>query len=252
VYGTHYTALEDAFSRIRGRMSRVQSGPELCDPARSEDLFLLFLDTVNAEGQREGDGKICEKLAALEGSPETPPALCLGTHMAFLAAKTMRDLVALCDPAMAAKPETAGLDLLRSDIAGVNVQMQESVRSAKKELTNAMTIVGGHVSDVSAVNTTSIRDEVEAGLRLEIEKALEAGKTYASIYLPAAYGGQLEAVRRIVLDVVAHVRESGEPLNGAPAKVAAADEEFHQKHYKKAYHLYCEAYVAAVGLEKQH
>src|SRR6185295_12573501 len=30
VYGTHYAALEDAFSRIRGRMSRVQSGPELC------------------------------------------------------------------------------------------------------------------------------------------------------------------------------------------------------------------------------
>ena len=251
-YDDHYATLEVTFSRIRARMDRVQNGPELCDPARSDELFLLFVDALSAEGQREGDAKICDRIAAAEGDPSQPPSLCLGTHLAFLAAKAMHDLVALCDPTMAAKPEGANLDQLRSDIAGVNATVQESVRAAKRELTSAMTIVGGHVSDVSAVNTTSIRNEIQVGLQLEIEKALESGKSYAAIYLPAAYGGQLEAVRRIVLDTIGHVRDSGEGLNGAPAKLAAADEEFHKGHYKKAYRLYSEAYVAAVALQGQH
>lgn len=251
-YEQHYSALEATFSRIRERMSRVQNGPELCDPARADALFLLFVDTLHAEGQREADARICDRVASLEQDPSVPPPLCLGTHLAFLSASAMHDLVALCDPSMAARNDTAGLDQIRSDIAGVNAQVKESVRAAKRELTTALTIVGGQVNDVSSLNTTSIHGELQVELQLEIEKALEAGKSYGTIYLPAAYGGQLESVRRIVIDTIAHVRDSGEGLNGASGKVAAADEEFHSGHYKKAYRLYSEAYVAAVGLSGQH
>jgi hypothetical protein len=60
------------------------------------------------------------------------------------------------------------------------------VRSAKVELTSAMAVIAEHVADVSSVQTKDLQDLT---VRLEIERALQQGLPYGSIYLPEANGG---------------------------------------------------------------
>jgi hypothetical protein len=251
-YGPHFSHLEATLARMQARMDPVQTAVEMCDPARKEELFQLYLDALDADGQREVNARICEKLAS-EDSSESLAQVCIGTNLVFLAARSMHDLVAVCDPSLArdAGGSAANLDQLRADLAGVQAGVQESVRVAKRDLTQAMTVVAGHVSEVSTANTTylqdMIRSERDQSVRLEIEKALEQGKPYGALYLPVAHGGQLETVRRIVIETIQNVLASGETANGANAKVAAADEEYKSGRYKKAFRLYSQAYVAAVG-----
>jgi hypothetical protein len=253
-YEPYFDHLEATFARMRTRMDPVQAAAELCDPARSEDLFQLYLDALDADGQREVNARICEKLASVERDPGSPPQLCLATHLVFLSAKAMRDLVALCDPGLGERKAdgSEGFDQLRSQLAGVNAELQESVRNTRRDLTQVMSVIAGHVADVSSVNSTSIENTIQASqdhaFRLEIEKTLDAGKPYGVIYLPEAYGGQLETVRRIVIETIGNVRDSGELHSGASAKLAAADEQLNKRHYKRAFQLYSEAYKAAIGM----
>ncbi len=251
----HFSHLEATLARMRVRMKSVQTAAELCDPARSGDLFLLLLDTLDAEGQRGVTAKICKKLASLEGVTESLAQVCVASNLAFQAARSMHDLVIQCDPTLdraSVDGSAERFDQLHADLAGVKAGVQESVRAAKRDLTQAMTLVAGHVSEVSSANTTSLHDIIQAGndhtVRLEIERALEAGKPYGVLCLPQAYGGQLESVRAIVIETIHNVVASGETQDGASAKLAAGDAQFHSGHYKKAFRLYSEAYVAAVGI----
>lgn len=251
----HLSHLELTLSRMQARMSSVQTAPEICDPARREDLFLLFLDALDADGQREVNARICEKLASTEATTESLSQVCIALNLAFLAARSMHDLVVVCDPSLEranADGTAGGFDQLRADLAGVQAGVQESVHAAKRDLTQAMTVVAGHVAEISSVNTTYIQDTIRADrdhtLRLEIEKALEQGKPYGGLYLPEAFGGQLETVRRIVGETIQNILDSGETANGANAKLAAADDQYKSGHFKKAFRLYSEAYVAAVGV----
>jgi len=251
----HFSHLGETLARMRARMEPVHAASELCDPARSGELFLLLLDTLDAEGQRGVTTKICKKLASLEAAPETLSQVCLASNLALLAARSIHDLVIQCDPTLdpaSVDGSAERFDQLRSDVAGMKAGVQESVRAARRDLTQAMTVVAGHVSEVSSINTMSLQDSIRAGhedtLRLEIEKALESGKPYGMLYLPQAHGGQLEIVRNIVIETIQNVVASGETPNGANAKLAAGDGQFTKGHYKRAFQLYSEAYVAAVGV----
>jgi len=118
------------------------------------------------------------------------------------------------------------------------------VRSAKHELTNAMTFVAEHVAEISSVQRQQLEDLT---VRLEIERALQQGLPYGSIYLPEANGGRLELVRSIVSSTIQNVLNSGETANGASDKLAAGDIQLKGRHFKEAFRLYCAAYKAAVG-----
>jgi hypothetical protein len=100
------------------------------------------------------------------------------------------------------------------------------------------------VAGVSSVQTKQLEDLT---VRLEIERALQQGLPYGSIYLPEANGGRLEVVRSIVAETIQHVLDSGETANGAGEKLAAGDLQRTGGHFKEAFRLYCAAYKAAVG-----
>ena len=244
-YLAHLTA---ALSRMEARVRSVQSAAELCDPARRQELFLLFLDALDVEGQRPVQARICELFASEQETEGDLSRVCIGTGLAFFAARSMHDLVVVCEPSLARGPAdtNAGqIDRLSTELANVQAGVQDSVRSAKFELTNAMAAVAAHVADASSVQTKQLEDLT---VRLEIERALQQGSPYGSIYLPEANGGRLEVVRSIVSETIQNVLKSGETANGASEKLAAGDLQLKEGHYKQAFRHYCAAYKAAVGL----
>lgn len=244
----HLSQLTATLSRMEARVSPVQAAVEICDPARRADLFLLFLDTLEVDGRKEVQARICEKIASEAGTAGALSQVCVATDLAFLAARSMHDLIVMCDASLErAQPDVnAGrFERLSGEIAGAQAGVQESVRSAKRELTQAMTVVAGHIAEVSSVETKRLEDLT---VRLEIERALQQASPYGSIYLPSANGGRLEDVRAIVGETIQNVLDSGEAANGAGAKLAAGDEQFKAGHFKQAFRLYSEAYKAAVGI----
>jgi hypothetical protein len=107
-----------------------------------------------------------------------------------------------------------------------------------------MAIVAEQVTGVSSLQTKELEDLT---VRLEIERALQQGLPYGSIYLPEANGGRLGVVRSIVSETIQNVVNSGETANGASEKLAAGDVQRTGGHFKEAFRLYCAAYKAAVG-----
>jgi ABC-type transporter Mla subunit MlaD len=101
------------------------------------------------------------------------------------------------------------------------------------------------MADVSSVQTKQLGDLT---VRLEIERALQQGSLYGSLYLPEANGGRLEVVRAIVSETIQNVLRSGESANQASEKLAAGDDQFKGGHFKQAFRLYSEAYKAAMAL----
>jgi hypothetical protein len=243
-YLSHLTV---ALSRMEARVSSLQSAAELCDPSHRRELLLLFLDALDVDGQRPVQAKICEVLASAQEAEGGLSRVCIGTSLALFAARSMHDLIVVCDPSLARTPAdtSAGqIDRLSAELAGVQAGVQDSVRSAKLELTNAMAVVAVHVADVSSVQTKQLEDVT---VRLEIERALQQGSPYGSIYLPEANGGRLELVRTIVSGTIQNVLASGETANGASEKLTAGDIQRAGGHFKEAFRLYCAAYKAAVG-----
>ena len=55
----HLSHMEATLSRIEARVSSMRTAADICDPARKTDLFLLFLDTLDMDGQREVNARIC-------------------------------------------------------------------------------------------------------------------------------------------------------------------------------------------------
>jgi len=253
-YDPHLTHLESSLARIAGRMGALQTAVELCDPARKEDLFLLFLDVLDVEGQTDLNSRICEKVAAREEATDGLADTCTATNLAFLAAKSVSDLVVTCDPSLAHKGSdvSAGrFDKLSAEIAGAQTGMQESVRSAKRELTQAMTVVADHVAEVQSVHSSKLEATMMEGsdlnLRMEIERTLQQNQPYGWAYLPQANGGKLELVRAVVDETIQNVAASGESINGAAAKLSAANDAYSRGQFKAAFRLYSEAYRAAIG-----
>jgi len=243
-YLSHLTA---ALSRMEARVSSLQSAAELCDPSRRRELFLLFLDALDVDGQLPVQARICERFASEQEADGGLSRVCIGTSLAFFAARSIHDLTVVCEPSLARATSgtSAGqIDRLSAELANVQAGVEGSVRSAKLELTNAMTFVAGHIADVSSMQSKQLEDLT---VRLEIERALQQGSPYGSIYLPAANGGRLEVVRSIVGATIQNVLDSGETANGASDKVAAGDIQFKGGHFKEAFRLYCAAYKAAVG-----
>jgi hypothetical protein len=239
--------LTAALSRMEARVSPLHSAAELCDPSRKRDLFLLFLDALDVDGQRPVQARICEKFASEQEAESGLSRVCIGTSLAFFAAQSIHDLTVLCDPSLARAPSdtnAAQIDRLSAELKTVQANVENSVRSAKKEMTSAVTFVAQNVAEVSSVQTKQLQDLT---VRLEIERALQQGLPYGSIYLPAANGGRLEAVRSIVSETIQNVVNSGETANGASDKLAAGDIQLKGGHFKEAFRLYCVAYKAAVG-----
>jgi hypothetical protein len=243
-YLSHLTA---ALSRMEASVSSLQSAAELCDPSRRRELFLLYLDALDVDGQLPVQARICEKLASEQDTEGGLSRVCIGTSLAFFAARSIRDLTVICEPSLARTPSdtSAGqIDRLSAELANVQAGVEKSVRSTKLELTNAMTFVADHMADVSSAQTQQLED---LAVRLEIERALQQGLPYGSLYLPKANGGRLEVVRSIVTETIQNVLASGETANGASDKLAAGDIQLQGGHFKEAFRLYCAAYKAAVG-----
>ena len=244
-YLSHLTAV---LSRMEARVSSLQSASELCDLSRRRELFLLFLDTLDVDGQLPVQARVCEKLASEQDTEGGLSRVCIGTGLAFFAASSIHDLAIVCEPLLARAPSdtSAGqIDRLSAELARVQAGVQDSVRSAKLELTNAMTFVAQNVAEFSSVQTKQLEDLT---VRLEIERALQQGLPNGSIYLPEANGGRLEVVRAVVGETIQNVLRSGESANQASEKLAAGDEQVKSGHFKQAFRLYSEAYKAAMAL----
>jgi hypothetical protein len=247
-FDPYFASLSTTLARMDSRVSGLQSAVEICDPARRKDLFLLFLDALEVDGQGPVQTRICETISSEAETEGRLSQACIATSLGLLAARSMRDLIVVCEPSLArTSPDTSGarFERLSLELAGVQAGVQESVRSSKLELTQAMSMVAGHIADTSSVQTKELEDLT---LRLEIERALQQGSPYGWLYLPAANGGRLEDVRVIVSDTIQSVLHSGESANQASAKLAAGDEQLKAGHFKQAFRLYSEAYKAAVSL----
>jgi hypothetical protein len=160
----------------------------------------------------------------------------------------MHDLIIVCEPSLArasSDNSSARFEKLSVELAGVKAGVQESVRSAKFEVTQAMSVIAGQMAETSSVQAKQLEDLT---VRLEIERALQTGSPYGSLYLPKANGGRLEDVRAVVAETIQHVLDSGESANQASQKLAAGDEQLKEAHFKQAFRLYSEAYKAAVAL----
>lgn len=244
----YLSELTESLARMGARAGSLPSAAELCDPSRRRELFLLFLDTLDVGGQLPVQARICERIAAEHETEGAPSQVCIGASLAFFAAQSMHDRIVVCEPSLARAPSEVGagqLERLSAELASVQAGVQDSVRSAKRELTDAMAVVAVHVAEVSSVQTKQLEDLT---VRLEIERALQQGSPYGSLYLPEANGGRLEIVRSIVGETIQNVLDSGETANGASDKLAAGDIQFKGGHFKEAFRQYCAAYKAAVGL----
>ena len=247
-FDPYLSSLTATLARMEARVSAVQAPVEICDPSRRKDLFLLFLDALDVDGQGQVEGRICEKIVSEEETEGSLSQACIATSLGVVVARSMRDFIVGCEPSLARASTDAGgarFERLSLELAGVQAGVQESVRSAKVELTQAMSLVVGHVAETSSVNTKQLEDLT---VRLEIERALQQGTPYGSLYLPEANGGRLEAVRAIVSETIQHVVDSGESANQASAKLAAGDDQLKEGHFKQAFRLYSEAYKAAMAL----
>ena len=242
----YISSLSATLARMEARVSALQAPVEICDPSRRADLFLLFLDTLDVDGQGQVQARICEKIATEEGTEGSVSQACVAASLSLLVARSMHDTIVACEPSLASADNGgARFERLSLELAGVQAGIQESVRASKLELTQAMSMVVGHVAETSSTNTKQLEDLT---VRLEIEKALQQGTPYGSLYLPQRNGGRLEVVRAIVGETIQHVIDSGESANQASTKLAAGDEELKQGHFKQAFRLYSEAYKAAMAL----
>jgi hypothetical protein len=247
-FDPYLSNLTETLARMEGRVGTLQTPVEICDPSRKRELFLLFLDVLDVDGQGQVQAKICEKIASEEEAEGSPSQACIATSLGLLAARSMQDLIVVCDPSLAhSSPDPSGarFERLRVELAGVQAGVQQSVRSVKGELTQAMSVVAGQMLDVSSVQTRQLEDLT---VRLEIERALQQGSPYGSLYLPEANGGRLEVVRAIVGETIQNVLRSGESANQASEKLASGDGQVKLGHFKQAFRLYSEAYKAAVAL----
>jgi hypothetical protein len=247
-FDPYLSNLTETLARMEGRVSTLQTPVEICDPSRRRELFLLFLDVLDVDGQGQVQAKICEKIASEEEAEGSLSQACAATSLGLLAARSMQDLIVVCDPTLAhVSPDASGarFERLSVELAGVQAGVQQSVRSVKGELTQAMSMVAGQMLDVSSVQARQLEDLT---VRLEIERALQQGTPYGSVYLPGANGGRLEVVRAIVGETIQNVLRSGESANQASEKLAAGDDQAKLGHFKQAFRLYSEAYKAAVAL----
>lgn len=247
-FDPYLSNLTETLARMEGRVGALQAPVELCDPSRKKELFLVYLDVLDVDGQGQVQAKICEKVASEEDTEGGLSQACVATSLGLLAARSMHDLIVVCDPSLSRTSPDAGgarFEKLSVELAGVQAGVQASVRSVKSELTQAMSVVAGQMVDVSSVQAKQLEDLT---VRLEIERALQQGTPYGSLYLPAANGGRLEAVRAIVDETIRNVLRSGESANQASEKLAAADDQFKAGHFKQAFRLYSDAYKAAVAL----
>ena len=247
-FDPYLSNLTETLARMEGRVSTLQAPAEICDPSRRRELFLLYLDVLEVDGQGQVQAKICEKIASEEEADGSLSQACMATSLGLLAARSMQDLIVVCDPSLTRANPDAGaarFEKLSVELAGVQAGVQASVRSVKSEMTQAMTVVAGQMIDMSSLQTKQLGDLT---VRLEIEKALQQGSPYGSLYLPQANGGRLETVRAIVGETIQNVLHSGESANQASEKLAAGDDQVKAGHFKQAFRLYSEAYKAAVAL----
>ena len=247
-FDPYLAGLTATLARMEARVSGLQSAVEICDPPYRKDLFLLFLDTLEVDGQGKVQARICESISSEAETEGGLSQACIATSLGLLVARSMHDLIVVCEPSLArASSDTSGarFERLSLELADVQAGVQESVRSSKLELTQAMSVVAGHIAETSSVQTKELEDLT---VRLEIERALQQGTPYGSLYLPLANGGRLEVVRAIVSETIQHVLDSGESANQASTKLAAGDDQLKVGHFKQAFRLYSEAYKAAMAL----
>ena len=247
-FDPYLSSLTATLARMEDRVSGLSATVDICDPSRRKDLFLLFLDVLEVDGQGKVQARICESISSEAEAEGSLSQACIATSLGLLVAQSMHDTIVVCEPSLTRESADTGgarFERLSIELAGVQAGVQESVRSSKLELTQAMTVVAGHIAEASSVQAKELEDLT---LRLEIEKALQQGAPYGWLYLPAANGGKLEVVRLVVNETIQSVLASGESANQATTKLSAGDDQLKAGHFKQAFRLYSEAYKAAVAL----
>ena len=98
-------------------------------------------------------------------------------------------------------------------------------------------------------NIESVAADIgDAITRKIIENACLANERKPTVYLPAAFGGQLETVRAKVQATIAMVTASGETVNNAQVFLTQGDTFSNNGDFKSAFTAYCRGLCQAVSL----
>jgi hypothetical protein len=156
---------------------------------------------------------------------------------------------------------------LRAQLASDIVNSRTTLRAQLEDaINNAEATLRAQLQDDIANSRITLREQIEARIdaRAEelldalshlqngtgdekIEEALRLNRRIASYYLPAP-DGQLEVARQIVVDTIDDVLASGESVNAAAARLAAADGEIAAGRYKRGWSFLSQAYFEAIKL----
>ena len=121
--------------------------------------------------------------------------------------------------------------------------------------TEVQAAIAAHDVDVKAqgaTHDTDIKAIIEGDtaffMQTSIERALKRRMRLASLYLPEAMGGQAETARQIVVDTIAAVRATSQPINQARYALHQADLSWNYQQYKRSWSWLAKAYREATKI----
>ena len=101
-----------------------------------------------------------------------------------------------------------------------------------------------HDTDVKAI----LNADTAFFLQTSIERALKRRMRLGGLYLPESMGGQAETARQIVVDAIAAVTVTGEPIYSAQYALYQADQTWNWQQYKRSWSWLCKAYREATKI----
>jgi hypothetical protein len=101
-----------------------------------------------------------------------------------------------------------------------------------------------HDAEIKAV----INADADFFLQTSIERALKRRMRLAALYLPESMGGQAETARQIVVDTIAAVQATSQPVYQAQYALYQADLTWTYNQYKRSWSWLCKAYREATKI----
>ena len=234
-FDPYLSNLTATLARMDARVGTLQIPIEICDPSRRRELFLLFLDALDVDGQGQVQARICEKIASEEETEGSLSQACVAASLGLLAARSMHDFIVVCEPSLArASPDAGGarFERLSVELAGVQAGVQESVRSTKVELTQAMSMVDGpRGRDIIDQHEAARRPHRPSRNRKSLAAGIAVRVALSSRSERRPAGSRAGDRQR---DDPARPRP-GESANQASTKLAAGDDELKNGHFKQAF-----------------
>jgi len=149
------------------------------------------------------------------------------------------------------------LNAMRSDVRGVDAAV--SIVDGHVSVVNTkVDRIGGDVTtinqkaDNTLISIRSVQSKLDndqaLNFRLAVEQELlQSGRGGLGTFaLPAAQGGYLEEVRKVVADTIGKFRAAGLTVGTAEVELANADAAVARREYKVAFSSYRNAYRLAV------